>query len=276
VKSPSVGSDASEIRKLASPRRQLPSAPGDHGSKTLRPRRAALWQRRGVAASPVRDEPMSLVHHIHNLVHAYGYFAIFAVICLESAGVPMPGETALVTAAIFAAHGDLAIGGVIACAALAAIFGDNIGYWVGREFGFPLVLRYGRYLNLDEPRLKLGQYLFQRHGGKIVFFGRFVALLRAFAALLAGINRLPWPRFFFFNALGGIVWASLFGLGGYFLGHAFERYARSVGLAALICAVIGAVAASRFIAHHERRLIAEAEAALPGPLVAPKDAEGGA
>jgi membrane protein DedA with SNARE-associated domain len=219
---------------------------------------------------------MSLVHHIHHFVHAYGYFAIFAIISLESAGVPMPGETALVTAAIFAAHGDLAIGGVIACAAFAAIFGDNIGYWVGREFGFPLVLKYGRYLNLDEPRLKLGQYLFQRHGGKIVFFGRFVALLRAFAALLAGINRLPWPRFFFFNALGGIVWASLFGLGGYFLGHAFERYARSVGLAALICAVIGAIAASRFIAHHERRLMAEAEAALPGPLVAPKDGEGAA
>jgi len=216
---------------------------------------------------------MSLIHHIHHFVHDYGYFAVFLVVCLESAGVPMPGETALVTAAIFAARGDLSIAGVIACAAFAAIFGDNIGYWVGREFGFPLVLKYGRYVNLDEPRLKLGQYLFQRHGGKIVFFGRFVAFLRAFAALLAGINRLPWPRFLLFNTLGGITWATLFGLGGYFLGHAFERYARSVGLAALVLAIIGAVAASRFIAHHERRLVAEAEAALPGPLVAPRDAE---
>ena len=214
---------------------------------------------------------MSLVSHLHSLVHTYGYFAIFAVICLESAGVPMPGETALVTAAIFAGQGELDNKGVIGCAALAAIFGDNVGYWVGREFGFPLVLKYGRYLHLDEPRLKLGQYLFQRHGGKIVFFGRFVALLRAFAALLAGINRLPWPRFFLYNALGGIVWASLFGLGGFFLGHAFEHYARPVGVAALICAVIGAIAASRFIAHHEKLMLAEAEAALPGPLIAPKD-----
>jgi membrane protein DedA with SNARE-associated domain len=87
--------------------------------------------------------------------------------------------------------------------------------------------------------------------------------------LLAGINHLAWPRFFTFNALGGIVWASVFGLGGFFLGRAFEHYARPVGIAALIAAVIGAIAAERFIAHHEKALIAEAEAALPGPLAAP-------
>jgi len=216
---------------------------------------------------------MHLLNHLHAFITTYGYFAIFFVVALESAGVPMPGETALVTAAIFAGQGALDIKWVIASAAVAAILGDNLGYWVGREFGFPIVLRYGRYIRLDEGRLKLGQYLFQRQGGKIVFFGRFVAVLRAFAALLAGINRLPWPRFFAFNAAGGIVWASLFGLGGYFLGHAFENYARPVGIAALICAVIGAVAASRFIAHHEKRLMDEAEKALPGPLVAPKETE---
>jgi membrane protein DedA with SNARE-associated domain len=214
---------------------------------------------------------MHLVQHLHDFISNYGYLAVFIVVGLESAGVPMPGETALVSAAIFAGQGSLDIKWVIACAAAAAILGDNAGYWVGREFGFPLVLRYGRYIHLDEGRLKLGQYLFQRHGGKIVFFGRFVAMLRAFAALLAGINRLEWPRFFLFNALGAVVWASLFGLGGYFLGHAFEHYARPVGIAALICAIIGAVAASRFISHHEKRLLAEAEAALPGPLVAPRD-----
>jgi membrane protein DedA with SNARE-associated domain len=214
---------------------------------------------------------MHLVQHLHDFISNYGYLAVFIVVGLESAGVPMPGETALVSAAIFAGQGSLDIKWVIACAAAAAILGDNAGYWVGREFGFPLVLRYGRYIHLDEGRLKLGQYLFQRHGGKIVFFGRFVAMLRAFAALLAGINRLEWPRFFLFNALGAVVWASLFGLGGYFLGHAFEHYARPVGIAALICAIIGAVAASRFISHHEKRLLAEAEAALPGPRVAPRD-----
>jgi membrane protein DedA with SNARE-associated domain len=184
--------------------------------------------------------------------------------------VPLPGETALVSAAVFAGEGTLNLVAVIATAAAAAIIGDNLGYWVGREFGFPLIYRYGHLVRFDEGRLKVAQYLFLRHGGKIVFFGRFVAILRAFAAFLAGVNKLPWGRFLIFNALGGIVWASLFGLGGYFLGLAFERYARPVGIAALLCAVVGAVVASRFVASHEQSLRAEAEAALPGPLAAPK------
>ncbi|MGO4872363.1 MAG: DedA family protein [Roseiarcus sp.] len=213
---------------------------------------------------------MPFLHHLHLLVAQYGYFAIFALVALESAGVPMPGETALVSAAVFAGRGEFHIALVIACAAAAAIVGDNAGYWVGREFGFPLVYRYGNYIRVDEGRLKVAQYLFQRHGGKIVFFGRFVAVLRAFAAFLAGVNHLPWPRFLFFNALGGVVWATIFGLGGFFLGRAFEHYARPVGFAALIAALIGVFVASRFVAHHEALLRAEAEAALPGPLVAPK------
>ncbi len=213
---------------------------------------------------------MPFVHHLHQFVAEYGYFAIFVLVALESAGVPMPGETALVSGAVLAGRGDLHIGPVIACAAAAAILGDNAGYWLGREFGFPLIYKYGSYIRVDEGRLKVAQYLFQRHGGKIVFFGRFVAILRAFAAFLAGVNHLPWPRFLLFNALGGIVWATIFGLGGYFLGVAFEHYARPVGVAALIAALVGAVAASRFIAHHEKLLRAEAEAALPGPLAAPK------
>jgi membrane protein DedA with SNARE-associated domain len=213
---------------------------------------------------------MHLVHHLHDFVAHYGYWAVFVLVCLESAGIPLPGETALVSAAVFAAQGALDVRLVIACAAAAAILGDNAGYWVGREFGFPLIYKYGPAIRIDEGRLKVAQYLFLRHGGKIVFFGRFVAILRAFAAFLAGVNQLPWPRFLMFNALGGIVWASIFGLGGYFLGVAFEHYARPVGLTALIVAVIGAFAASRFIAHHEQALRDQAEAALPGPLVARK------
>jgi membrane protein DedA with SNARE-associated domain len=213
---------------------------------------------------------MDIVQHLHEFVAHYGYFAVIVLVGLESAGVPLPGETALVSAAVFAGQGTLHIWAVIVCAALAAIVGDNAGYWVGREFGFPLIYKYGGRIGVDEGRLKVAQYLFIRHGGKIVFFGRFIAILRAFAAFLAGVNRLPWPRFLLFNALGGIVWASIFGLGGYFLGLAFEHYARPVSIAALVCAVIGAVVASRFIGEREHALRAEAEAALPGPLVAPK------
>jgi membrane protein DedA with SNARE-associated domain len=208
--------------------------------------------------------------HIIEIISAWGALAVFFIVGLESAGVPLPGEATLVTAAVFAGtQGGLKIEWVIFAAAAGAITGDNLGYWVGREFGFPLLLKYGGYVRIDEKRLKLGQYLFQQYGGSIVFFGRFVAFLRVFAALLAGVNRFAWPRFFLFNSLGGAIWATIFGLGGFFLGHAFERYARPVGIAALVCVVAGALLASRFIAAQEKILSARAEAALPGPLAAP-------
>ena len=213
---------------------------------------------------------MEVAHHLHEYLGAYGYLALFVIVGLESAGIPLPGETVLVAAAILAGQGKLNIYGVIASAAGGAILGDNCGYWVGREFGFPLVYRYGKYVQIDERRLKLGQYLFLRHGGKIVFFGRFVALLRAFAAFLAGVNRFNWERFFLCNAAGGIVWATVFGAGGFFLGRAFESYARPVGFAALICAVVAFFVGGRFIRAHERALEDEAERAFPGPLVQPK------
>ncbi len=213
---------------------------------------------------------MDFAHHIAAYLAAYGYVAIFVIVGLESAGVPMPGETALVAAAILAGEQKLNIYGVIAAAAGGAILGDNCGYWVGREFGFPLVYRYGNYVKLDERRLKLGQYLFLKHGGKIVFFGRFVAFLRAFAAFLAGVNRFNWERFFLCNAAGGVIWASIFGAGGYFLGRAFETYAKPVGVAALVCAVIGFFIGGRFIRYHEKQLEDEAERAFPGPLIHPE------
>jgi membrane protein DedA with SNARE-associated domain len=106
-------------------------------------------------------------------------------------GLPLPGEAMLIAAAIYAGKsGGLDIAEVIAAAAAGAIVGDNIGYWIGREIGFRIHVRYGRYVGLTEQRIKLGQYLFMQHGGKIVFFGRFVALLRVLAALLAGVNRM--------------------------------------------------------------------------------------
>jgi len=213
---------------------------------------------------------MDLAQRIPEYLATYGYVAIFFIVALESAGVPLPGETSLIAGAILAGEGRLSIYGVIAAAAGGAILGDNCGYWVGREFGFPLVYRYGRYLNLDERRLKLGQYLFLKQGGKIVFFGRFVALLRAFAAFLAGVNRFNWERFFLCNATGGIVWATTFGAGGFFLGRAFETYARPVSVAALLCAVVGFFIGGRFIRYHEKALEEEAERAFPGPLVDPK------
>jgi membrane protein DedA with SNARE-associated domain len=170
---------------------------------------------------------------VRHLIAHYGYAAIFLVVMLESTGIPMPGETILITAAALAGTKHaLDIRWVIAAAAGGAIVGDNIGFWVGREFGEPLLEKRGDLVGLDARKRMLGRYLFARYGGSIVFFGRFVALLRAFAALLAGANNLaPW-RFFVFNALGGIVWATIFGLGGYLLGASIS-FRLAFGLALL-------------------------------------------
>jgi membrane protein DedA with SNARE-associated domain len=174
----------------------------------------------------------------------------------------LPGETILVSAAAFAgSRHSLHIGYIIAAAAAGAIIGDNIGFWVGREFGTTLLAKWGYLIGLDERKLKLGQYLFARHGGKIVFFGRFIALLRAFAAVLAGANRLAPLRFFIFNAAGGIVWATIFGTGGYVLGEGIRRIAGPFGWAALIAAGVCAVVLWRYYKKNEERFLAEAEAA---------------
>src|SRR5207237_4136331 len=149
---------------------------------------------------------------------------ISVVVALESAGVPLPGETILVAAALLAAAtNQLDIAVVVAAAAAGAIVGDGIGYTVGRRFGMPLLRKYGRYIRLDENRLLIGRYLFFRYGNVVVFFGRFIAVLRMFAALLAGANNMPAGRFFFFNVTGGICWACLFGLGAYAVGPEFYK-----------------------------------------------------
>jgi membrane protein DedA with SNARE-associated domain len=196
------------------------------------------------------------------LISHYGYPALFFIVMAESAGIPLPGETALVTASVYAGTTHkLSIVLVIVAAAMGAIVGDNLGYWVGRKFGLPLLVRL-----FPEKSLKLGQYLFQRYGGTIVFVGRFVAVLRAFAAVLAGANRYSWAKFFFFNAAGGIIWASLFGLAAYIFGQEVHRVARPVGIIALISAVVAIVVGAFFFKLHQERLIADAESSLPGPL----------
>jgi membrane protein DedA with SNARE-associated domain len=205
--------------------------------------------------------------NLTQLVMTYGYWAVLVFVAIESTGIPFPGETMLLIAAIYAGKTHhIAILLVIIAAASGAILGDNLGFWVGREGGYRLLRRYGRYIRLDERKLKLGQYLFLKHGGKVVFFGRFVAVLRAWAAFLAGTNRMRWPEFLLFNALGGILWATLFGLGGYLLGKSINRFTGPFGIVSLVLAVIIIIAALIFIARNESRLEDEAEKAMPGSL----------
>jgi membrane protein DedA with SNARE-associated domain len=209
----------------------------------------------------------SVSGQLANLISAQGYWIVVAVVALESMGVPAPGETALVTAAIFAGTTHrLNIAFVIIAAAIGAIVGDNIGYLLGRRFGYMLLLRHGSLIRIHPGRLKLGQFLFTRHGGKVVFFGRFVAVLRALAALLAGINDMDWRRFILFNATGGIAWAAGYGMAAYLIGERIERVRGP--LAALGVVAVATVCAGGiwWMRRHEAELEAEAERAFPGPL----------
>ena len=155
-----------------------------------------------------------------SLVHHYGLIALFVVVMLESGGVPLPGETALVAAAIFASQGKLSIAEVIAVAAAAAIVGDNLGYWAGRTGGRKLLQRYGPLRRWSEWGLPWSERFFERHGSKTIFFARFFSVLRVTAAWLAGISRMHWWTFFLWNAAGGICWAILVGLVAFYVGHA--------------------------------------------------------
>jgi membrane protein DedA with SNARE-associated domain len=205
----------------------------------------------------------TLVH----LISTQGYWVVAAIVGLESMGIPLPGETVLVTAGIYAGTTHrLNIALVIGAAAFGAIVGDNLGFWIGRRFGYGLVLRYAPLLRLTTGRIKLGQYLFQSHGGKVVFFGRFIAILRTLSALLAGINWMPWWRFLCFNMAGGVVWATAFGWSSYVLGQQIEQIRGPVSMIGIGLACFAAVVGIWFVRRHETELEAKAERALPGPV----------
>ena len=182
-------------------------------------------------------------------------------------GLPLPGETILVLAAIYAAtEPSFNVGVVIAVAAFGAIVGDNAGYWLGLRYGYALLLRYGARIGMFEARIKLGQYLFLKHGAKFVFLGRFVALLRMLAAFLAGVNRMPWRAFLIANAGGGIIWAAVFGIGGYVFGKLLLELHDALGPIVFALALAAFFGCGYLIRRYEDRLTASAERALPGPL----------
>jgi membrane protein DedA with SNARE-associated domain len=207
---------------------------------------------------------------IAHLIHAYGLLVVAGVVGLEGVGIPVPGETALIIASVIAgSKHELNIVAVILVAAGASIVGRMIGYAIGRNFGYWLLLRYGGYVGVTEARIKLGQYLFLRHGGKIIIIAQFIPVLRTLAGILAGANRMPRHTFMMTNIIGACTWASFFGVAAYFLGRQVEKLA---GSAVFLCAVgllVALVLAAIFVRGHEAQLAAEAERALPGPLELP-------
>jgi len=203
-------------------------------------------------------------------IDSYGYEAIFVLVGLESIGVPLPGETALISGALYAATTHrLNIALVITLAALAAIIGDNIGFALGRWGGYRLLRGYGRYIRFDERRLKIGRYVFLRHGGKVVFFGRFVAVLRTYAAFLAGTNLMSWPRFLVFNAAGGITWATTIGIAYYYIGNTVKHVRGPLDIALGVAAAAVIVGFFIYLRRTEERYAVEAEREFPRPLEEP-------
>jgi membrane protein DedA with SNARE-associated domain len=199
---------------------------------------------------------------VTSLVHHYGLIALFLIVMLESGGVPLPGETALVAAGVFASSGELNIVEVIAVAAAAAIIGDNIGYWAGRTGGRKLLER-SKFLSRWMDRvLPWAEGFFHRHGAKTIFIGRFFSVLRVTAAWMAGVSRMPWLKFLAWNAAGGICWAALVGLVAYYLGHAaadaISRYGLIGGVALVVLAALAVVGF-----HFWKKRLLRAESELP-------------
>lgn len=205
---------------------------------------------------------------IHGLISDYGYLAVFVLVASESLGIPLPGETVLVAAATYAGvHPHrLSVWFVFLVGAGAAVLGDTIGYWIGDLGGYRLLRRYGHYVRVDEAKIKVGRYLFDRHGASVVFFGRFVSILRTYAAFLAGTNHMRYPRFLLFNASGGILWAGLYTALAYnaagFLAHASTPFEIGAGCLAVAILLAGVL----LIRRRTGVLTAKAEEAYPGPL----------
>ena len=189
---------------------------------------------------------------IFGISSSLGYL-LPAIIGLESMGVPSPGETALVLAAVLASEGKLKIWLVILIGVASAIIGDNAGYLLGRRFGYEVLVARGPLRRERIRSVRVGERFFQRHGPKAVFFARFIALVRFAAAWLAGINRMPWRLFFFWNALGGTVWGVTYGLIGYYGGKAAEPVLARVGVIGAIVLGVLAVGAVVYFRVRERR-----------------------
>src|SRR6202035_4329487 len=203
----------------------------------------------------LEGQPMlAAILNVEHLIQVAGYPLLFVIVMSESSGVPVPGETALITASVLASRGKLQIEVVIVIAATAAIVGDNIGYLIGRKGGRWLLERPGRFHRQRLEVLAMGEPFFARHGPKAVFFGRFLLGLRVWASWLAGATRMPWHSFLLWNALGGICWATAIGLIAYFLGHSAGSAIETFGIYGLAAVLLAIVSAFLMHRRHSRRV----------------------
>ncbi len=216
----------------------------------------------GVIAAfhPLASFTSGILKFLSQALIDYGYVIVFVAIMIESMGVPFPGETTLLVASAYAASsGALSIFGVIGSAAGGAMIGDSLGYWIGREGGRRLIRRYGKYVGLTDHRYQRVQGYLKLHGGKAVFFGRFVSVARTWIAVLVGAHHLNYVQFLLYDILGAIVWATLYGSLGYAFGSnlpLLEKWVKRAGITVAICSVV-VVAIYLLYLRRKRRLAKE-------------------
>lgn len=207
---------------------------------------------------------MTIVH-LSEFVAQYGYLAVFGLILLQTIGFPLPGEAALIAAAVYAQHTHkMDVIDIILVSTLATSLGAIVGYWIGRRGGHPLLMRHGHHVGLNPARMRLGEYLFQFHGGKILLFGRLMAVLRVYQSMLAGIYRMPFRRFMAFSSLGAALWAGAVGYGAYGFGGLFNRMAGVLAWGTLALGIGILFALAIYLKRQEGVLQARADAALLG------------
>lgn len=200
-------------------------------------------------------------------VSEYGYWAVVVVLLLESSGVPIPGETVLIAAGTYAgATHHLSVWLIWPLGVLGVIIGSTLGFVVGLTGGYRLLRRYGRYIRMNEPELKVGRYVFDRYGGAVVSVGRFVAVLRTYAPFLAGTSRMGAARFALWNLAGAIVWTGTWALLSYYVGSGLSQASTVADYAVGAVAVAAVMVAVLVVRRRAHQLIAVAEAAYPGPL----------
>jgi membrane protein DedA with SNARE-associated domain len=203
-----------------------------------------------------------------HLIDHYGYWAVFVFVAVESLGVPIPGETAVIAAGAYAgATHKLNPWLIFAIAALAAVLGNIAGYWIGAKGGFALARRYGPKVHLDERKLKVGRYVLDRQGEKVVFFGRFVSILRTYVAFLAGTLHMNWLKFMAATVAGALVWSGVYTAVSYRAASTIKRLSGVLDLALGLTAVAVVVIVFLLVRHQVAKLGDKAEAAYPGPLL---------
>jgi membrane protein DedA with SNARE-associated domain len=206
------------------------------------------------------------MEQLTEFVATYGIWLVAAFIALETIGAPLPAEAALMAAAFLAARThDFAIWSLIAAGILAAIVGNIAGFWLGRRFGPRLLLRHGARFGLTEQRLKIGQWLFVRYGGRFVFTARFLPFLRNMAAVLAGANSMSPPKFYLVSGIAAAAWVTCYGLATYWLSEAFMDIASSAAIVLALAAILIVVAVPMLIMRYEERLLAHIADGSPGP-----------